>query len=963
MTIIFEVEGGAPVLTATSIVNFVPVPPIDTTTWTMKTLPAIMDISTPNSSRSIAVQLLDGTKVVKGQSITVDAFNVINGIMDTYQATTNDQGIAIFNYIAPTVLPTTGSLTIIFEVEGGAPVLTATSTVNFVPVPPIDTANWTMKTLPAIMDISTPNSSKSIDVQLLDGTSAVKNQSVVVHAFDIASGKMDTLQAITNDQGIATFNYIAPAVLPTTGSLTIIFEVEGGAPVLTATSTVNFVPPGGGLGYSLINVSSITIDHGSQKEDIKAQLTYDGVPISGKTVQMLSFSKENGTILNSYKLTTDNVGYVTFFYMAPLTLDDVNGTTLKLVIQFHEGTTDLESKATIVFDEKEDVIINPINPTVVLPSSVDFHPLIIDTNSKAVSIDVKVYKNHSPYTTGSVKISLPDEAIKGVDVGVFDEYTVSVNAQGIARFKYTGPSNLFQTLTDPEVDNNNSIFKFFHTENDISESAELTVEYREPKDTHVIRNYVLDILTDGDFYMGIPDKEKLFTVVLQAKDSAGNNVSLVDENITKITVTSENGAVAQLRDPLTGNNVDELELLADDFILKTKTLSGLVPVNVEMEFNDINGDSKVISTTINVRVYSGPASAISISYVSTGQDIKRAKYIETLAISVTDEYGNRVNTRPNISLGAIVGYAVDGHEVSKTETNETKRLFYGRSDIEDGIAEGMIDNWGDSDSNTTYFRETILSKPFTYVNAEGNNTDKLVIFGERKNYEAMGKWDFTKKNNRKLSLQDNYYGIDRDGLYYAVGHNYYQDQCREDGREWLGSTDSETYKLDEEGTVVITYKYDYHLTGKDSLIWVNLDGIQPDTGTITRVGETTRHTLRGNGLTAIPSGGFSVAPGESTYATFVLGHKNAPEFYRNAHFAYAIGAGSTCAYTVVAKSNTFDARTCDNGVDVDTDNNVTTPDTRFGSMDGTSYITFYLEDTSGLGCAFNISDLSVASEF
>ena len=83
--------------------------------------------------------------------------------------TTNDQGIATFNYTAPAVLPA-GPLTITFEVEGGAPVLTATTTVNFVPVPPIDTTTWTMKTLPATMDISTPNSSRSIDVQLLDGT-------------------------------------------------------------------------------------------------------------------------------------------------------------------------------------------------------------------------------------------------------------------------------------------------------------------------------------------------------------------------------------------------------------------------------------------------------------------------------------------------------------------------------------------------------------------------------------------------------------------------------------------------------------------------------------------------------------------------------------------------------------------------------------------------------------------------
>ena len=365
-----------------------------------------------------------------------------------------------------------------------------------------------------------------------------------------------------------------------------------------------------------------------------------------------------------------------------------------------------------------------------------------------------------------------------------------------------------------------------------------------------------------------------------------------------------------------------------------------------MEFDDANGEPQILTTIINVRVFSGPGSAISISYVSTGQDVERAKYIETLAISVTDEYGNRVNTRPNISLGAIVGYAVDGAEIGGNETNETKRLFYGRSDVENGNASGEITALG---ANTADFEDNTLARAdvFKYVNAEGDNTDKLVVFGERKNYEAMGKWDITRVDNHTLSLQDDYYGVDRSGLYYAVGHNYYQDQCREDGREWVGSTDSETYQLDEEGTVVITYKYDYHLTGKDALIWVNLDGIQPDTGKVTRVGETTKHTLRGNGFVTAPSDGYTLAPGASVDVDFAVWHENAPEQYRNAHFGYAIKSGSTCTYTVVATSNLFDARTCNNG----------------GYSNGASYITFHLEDTSGLGCHFSIDNLAVSSEF
>jgi hypothetical protein len=366
---------------------------------------------------------------------------------------------------------------------------------------------------------------------------------------------------------------------------------------------------------------------------------------------------------------------------------------------------------------------------------------------------------------------------------------------------------------------------------------------------------------------------------------------------------------------------------------------------------------------------SGPPSAISISYASTGQDTDRAKYIERFAISATDEYGNNVNTRPYISLGAIAGYTVDGREATGAETNITKRLFYGRDDIDalPARANGSLDSQGDTDPHTTQFEALVRPDVFKYVNAEGPNTDKLVIFGAGKNYEAMGKWDFSRINDTLLNLEDDYYGEDRTGLYYAIGRNYYQDQCRQDGREWTGNAASDTYQLDDQGTVLIEYKYDYHLAGKDVMVWVNLDGIQPDTGKKTRIGEAVKHTLRTTGLTKEPSAGYSLAKGESGYGTFIVWHENAPERYRNAHFGYAIKGGSTCGWSVVAKSNDFDARTCSNKVTVlnDDDNNASTPDVlhEFGTSDGTSYITFFLQAPVDKACTFDIDRIMVSGEF
>jgi hypothetical protein len=580
-------------------------------------------------------------------------------------------------------------------------------------------------------------------------------------------------------------------------------------------------------------------------------------------------------------------------------------------------------------------------PTVVIPNSLE--SIELTSNSKSVEIQIKVFNDIAPYTEGSVKVELPSKVLTGADVGLFEAYEVPVNSQGIATFKYTGPANLKALMDSNDI---YSIFKFYHSANTAIENRKsVRVVYNLDEDTYTPIDYVLNVSTEAnEFSMGIPNKQKTFSVLL--KDSKGEIVDNSDVNITKIEVSTENALIAKILDTKTGTPVNSLTLKNENnsaFTLQSKKLSGIVPLKVTIEFKDINDEVKTLSTIVNVRVMSGPPSAISISYVSTGQDSQRAKYEEKFAISVTDEYGNKVNTQPFISLGAIVGYAVDGKESLSKETNNTRRLFYGKHND----ANGSIIPGATADT-ATFQEDSVGSSVFQYVNAEGANTDKLVVFGSGKNYEAMGKWDFDKLDDRTLSLQDDYFGTERKNLYYAVGHNYYQDQCRDDGREWIGSTNSVSYQLDDEGTVIVSYKYDYHLTGKDALVWVNLTGYQADRGENTRIGEVVKHTLRGKGFTKIPLAGYSLDKGKSTSnAKFSIWHKNAPERYRNAHFGWRVKEGSNCMYYVVDTSNNYDARTCNNG----------------GSSMGDSYIRFYLQAPEDKGCTFDIEGIVVSNEF
>ena len=759
------------------------------------------------------------------------------------------------------------------------------------------------------------------------------------------------------------------------GKYTVTFDqtVTDGSRSKTETVTYNSdtVSSGGGgtsgdSDYYFSNVKvPPAISVAKKTYDLEVQLAKGSSIASGKKVTIRVFGNTYGDLAN-YEAPTGSDGYATFKYTSPETLPG-NGVTYTLTAEFmDESNNTISQDLILVFntDGSTTEDINTTLPIAIVPTTQ--RTVTLANNSQNIEIAIKVYKDTAPYTKGEVKVELPSEVLDGVDVGSFSSYSVAVDAQGVALFHYTGPGNLQALIDNGRL---GSIFKFYHDENSAPEVRQPMNVVYQPGDNYVPIDYRMAITTrNNDYSMGIPHQTKTFNVVLQKSD--GSDLGADDAVITKVTVQTENASVAQLFDSASGALVDSQVLQnikSAPFYIKSKKLSGIVPIRAKIEFKDANGDPKELETIVNVRVMSGPPSAISISYAGTTQDENRSKYIEKFAVSVVDEYGNNVNTRPYISLGAIAGYAVDGREAIGVETNETRRLFYGRNDILSNRANGSLDNMGDTDPHATQFEALVRPDVFKYVNAEGANTDKLVVFGAGKNYEAMGKWDFSRIDNTTLKLEDDYYGKDRTGLSYAVGRNYYQDQCRQDNREWIGSAASDTYQLDDQGTVVIDYKYDYHLAGKDVMVWVNLDGIQPDSGEKTRIGEVTKHTLRTTGLAHVPSDGFTLEKNSRGYGEFIIWHENAPERYRNAHFGYTIKGGSTCGYRVVATSNDFDARTCNNRIVFfnDDDNNASTPDEAhiFGTGDGTSYIAFELWSTPDKGCAFDIDRIMVSGEF
>lgn len=818
---------------------------------------------------------------------------------------------------------------------------------------------------PDTITVDKPDTTYPFQIQLIDSDrKGVAGQTISALAFDSKFGSLTNMSATTDQNGFAEFIFVSPASLSVLNeeSLTLSLIQGSGNAQITTNVDLSFSSSTttSSSDYAFQNPSSISVSQASEELSISIDLVDEkGVGVSGKTLQILNIASQYGSFASA-TAQTDAAGKARFTYTGPGDIDAVDGQSTTTQISFTESGQTITQEVAIRFNKADNnTELDTTLPTVVIPNTL--HDITLTSNSKTIEIPISVYKNITPYTNGTVYVELPSKVLNGVDVGSFSSFAVPVNELGVATFNYTGPSNL-KAL----VDNNDtgSTFKFYHSENSTAESKQsMNVSYDITDNAYIPIDYTLSVTTqDSDFSMGIPQLQKTFSVVL--KDTEGNLIDENDINITRITAQTENALIAQLFNTVTKTSVNTLELAKENnsaFVVKSKQLSGIVPIHITMEFTDINSEAKSLSTIVNLRVMSGPPSAISMTYLGTRQDTINGKYEENFAISVTDEYGNQVNTQPNISLGAIIGYAVDGRETQTgtnldgnpiaKETNSTKRLFYGMSDVSSGLANGHIDAQGDSDAQTTKFYDNIPTDVFKYINAEGNNTDKLVVFGLGKNYEAMGKWDIERidGNYNTIKLLDDYFGTNRDQLFYAVGHNYYQDQCYNDGREWIGIADSDNYQLNEQGTATIRYKYDYHLTGKEAMIWINLNGQQADTGENTRIGEVLKHTLRGNGLTKLPSAGYAlVANSPASTVSFSVWHTNISEAYRNGHFQWRVKEGSSCRVIGYTSSNDYDARTCNNGV----------------YSNGASYVNVTIatqEDNAS--CTFDIDIIGVANEF
>ena len=486
-------------------------------------------------------------------------------------------------------------------------------------------------------------------------------------------------------------------------------------------------------------------------------------------------------------------------------------------------------------------------------------------NSETRIIVVSVYdQNNIPASSGSVNVVYPTEASEGVDVGSFTSETAMIT-DGKATFSYTGPSNLSSLL---DAGKSSTSFKF-HYENEVTNVVELSVNYVPDEDQIVITSY--KILFNPQNSTAKMSLEEIMPFSVSIVDEDENVVA--NSDVYELNISLENTAIASLMDTsgATGTTLAYQNQNNITASVESGTESGLVPLRVSAHFKDVNDNNISINDTFNVIIESGPPTGISISYVGTDQDKERAKFIEKLAISVTDKYFNPVNTNPSVSVGAIVGYArYDGGDINH-------RIF-----VDSGTLATL-------DSDTLSLNQNLIDEGTTDIDVAN---DILVTFGNGYRYPASGAWGINDFTASTISLDAGQYeGNVTDSLGYAVGRNIRQDACQH-GDEWVGQAKlaDGAVTLDEKGTAVVELSYDYYLVGKSIVVYTNIIGQDNKLGKELKLGEAKKHTLRGHGIEvlgdlSIAAEGTETSPGTAT-GIFYAWIKDTPEPYRNARFGF-----------------------------------------------------------------------------
>ncbi|TQV62082.1 MAG: hypothetical protein FNT15_07980 [Sulfurovum sp.] len=385
-------------------------------------------------------------------------------------------------------------------------------------------------------------------------------------------------------------------------------------------------------------------------------------------------------------------------------------------------------------------------------------------------------------------------------------------------YSFVGTSDLSFNSTS-----NTKIFSSDSITTNLTESNTTTNTNTTTPISPITLNYDIQLSLGNSNILAIESK-KFVQVDLIDKDT---NLSIADSNITSISVTSNQPSLAKLIDINANDQTPQESLTFENnnsqiFAIETSTISGLVDIETVIEYKDGKNQSKKMTKMISLSVMSGSPTAFSINDAGVTYNSETKWFEQKFMISATDKYNNKINQGSMINISAIADY---------TKDSTGKPILYGKF----GTQKADIIKNSDNKTASLLTDSSIFDKIDSY-------RDILFVFGDVKSYEALGKWDIDSSSNfnsNTLKLKDNYVGENHTGLGFAIGHNYMEEPCSSDSREWVLQIDSTdgNYKLDSNGKAFVTSKFPSYMVGKKIALGVNFLGKTPETNKIVRSGE------------------------------------------------------------------------------------------------------------------------------
>lgn len=646
---------------------------------------------------------------------------------------------------------------------------------------------------------------------------------------------------------------------------------------------------------SVVELVSSSLQYDAAGTTISGTITtkYADTLISEATLSGFSSIIEGCSVANTLVGTSDVVTY-----------NDDNDTLSNITIVLDTACTTTsvtlsateadDANMTSAWSESVSISLAPANavesPIVTIVPDEATQNIVLTQNNEPHQIVLKVFDiDNVPLSNGEISVRYPSEVINGIDVGTLSPVDKVTIENGEARFTYVGPSDLTSEIASGRT---GTVFTFFDTLNP-TKSVDVVITYNPDTTTPppVLTGYTVEFVSSNQQATTNLETTSVFT--LSVKDDKGNLIPNDDLNSSDIISLQPN--LVKFIDA-TGAEVSSLHFDAKNNIamtIKTYTTSGLAPFGFVLKIKDANGVLGDKNVTKSITVFSGPPTAMSISYAGTDQDAANAKFIEKMVVSLTDKWNNPVNTEPTIYAGAITGYTVDSTSITGNQYLIRQSAVAAiDSDGADGAT--MIDSSGAD-----------LSQVDPY-------NDILMTFGNGYTYQASGKWDISSAAGSTVTMTDKYTSLNPTiDMGFAVGHNHRQDVC-EFGREWIGQIDSAdgTYKIDKSGSAIVDFRYDYILTGKTIVFGASSIGTLNSTGEELRMGEAIRHTLRGHGYDGTVS--CSIPAGYSGECGVTVHLTDTGYSARNVNFDYTITGGEDLTINAVTTSMLTGLYTCEN---------------------------------------------------